>query len=185
MSLGSGSALARVSEAFLLSRSERRRGRKGAMPMVNAAGAVYVRNLFPKIETCASLARSSNMGGRVFGGRPRAEEAGERKSFRFGQIKLSKSKHLYLNLRLGLAGRDLGLLLKPGAARANASCESRQALEKAQNGNGEVLSKVGMDLGLAPRRLGIGATSVWGWRRRRCAASLAAGEKGPYQPSTL
>jgi hypothetical protein len=48
---------------------------------------------------------------------------------------------------------------------AGASCESRQALEKAQNGNGQLLEKVGMDLGLAPRLLGVGATSVWGWRR--------------------
>jgi hypothetical protein len=47
----------------------------------------------------------------------------------------------------------------------NASCESRQALKKAQNGNGQLLSKVGMDLGLAPRRLGFGAARVWGWRR--------------------
>src|SRR5271168_2839256 len=47
----------------------------------------------------------------------------------------------------------------------NASCESGQALEKAQNGNGRLLEKVGIDLGLAPRRLGVGATSAWGWRR--------------------
>jgi hypothetical protein len=47
----------------------------------------------------------------------------------------------------------------------NASCESGQAFEKAQNGNGQLLEKVGMDLGLAPRRLGFGAMSVWGWRR--------------------
>jgi hypothetical protein len=30
-----------------------------------------------------------------------------------------------------------------------------QAVEKAQNGNGQLLAKVGMDLGLAPRRLGF------------------------------
>ena len=42
--------------------------------------------------------------------------------------------------------------------------ESGQALEKAQNGNGQLLEKVGMDLGLAPRPLGFGAISVWGWR---------------------
>ena len=48
--------------------------------------------------------------------------------------------------------------------RPDASCESGQALEKAQNGNGQLLEKVGMDLGLAPRPLGFGATSVWGWR---------------------
>jgi hypothetical protein len=46
----------------------------------------------------------------------------------------------------------------------NASCEGGQALEKAQNGNGQLLEKVGMDLGLAPRPLGFGAMSVWGWR---------------------
>jgi hypothetical protein len=46
-----------------------------------------------------------------------------------------------------------------------ASCDSGQALEKAQNGKGQLLEKVGMDLGLAPRRLGFGATPVWGWRR--------------------
>jgi hypothetical protein len=47
------------------------------------------------------------------------------------------------------------------------SCESGQALEKAQNGNGRLLEKVGMDLGLAPCRLGVGATSVWGLAPRR------------------
>jgi hypothetical protein len=46
-------------------------------------------------------------------------------------------------------------------------CESGQALEKAQNGNGQLLEKVGMDLGLATRWLGFGATSVWAWRRVR------------------
>jgi hypothetical protein len=45
-----------------------------------------------------------------------------------------------------------------GAARANASCESGQALEKAQNGNARLLEKVGKGLGRAPRRLGFGAT---------------------------
>ena len=58
-----------------------------------------------------------------------------------------------------------------GAARANASCESGQALEKAQNGNGRLLEKVGMDLGLAPRPLGVGATSAWG--RRNVGLGLA------------
>jgi len=52
-----------------------------------------------------------------------------------------------------------------GRQRVNASCDSGQALEKAQNGNGRLFSKVGMDLGLAPRRLGVGATSAWGSRR--------------------
>jgi hypothetical protein len=42
-----------------------------------------------------------------------------------------------------------------------------QALEKAQNGNGQLLGEVGMDLNLAPLPLGCGATSVWGWRRAR------------------
>jgi hypothetical protein len=42
------------------------------------------------------------------------------------------------------------------AAMANASCDSGQALEKAQNGNGRLLEKVGMDLGLAP--VGLGST---------------------------
>ena len=40
----------------------------------------------------------------------------------------------------------------------------RKALEKAQNGNGRLLEKVGMDLGLALLPLGFGAMSVWGWR---------------------
>ena len=38
--------------------------------------------------------------------------------------------------------------------------DSGQALEKAQNGNGQLLEKVGMDLGLAPRPLGVGATRL-------------------------
>jgi hypothetical protein len=46
----------------------------------------------------------------------------------------------------------------------NAFFESGQALEKAQNGDGWLFEKVGMDLGLAPCRLGVGATSAWGWR---------------------
>ena len=45
--------------------------------------------------------------------------------------------------------------------RPDASCERGQALEKAQNGNGRLLEKVGMDLGSAPRPLGFGATSAW------------------------
>jgi hypothetical protein len=60
----------------------------------------------------------------------------------------------------GAAGRT------PGA-----SCESGQVLEKAQNGNGRLLEKVGMDLGLAPRPLGVGATSAWGWRRIRLGST--------------
>ena len=51
-----------------------------------------------------------------------------------------------------------------------ASCKSGQAIEKAQNGNGQLLEKVGMDLGLAPlplgfapHPLGLDATSAWGW----------------------
>jgi hypothetical protein len=53
-----------------------------------------------------------------------------------------------------------------------------QALEKAQNGNGQLLEEVGMDLNLAPLPLGCGATSVWGWRRARL------GSTGPCQQST-
>ena len=49
--------------------------------------------------------------------------------------------------------------------RRTPSCGSGQALEKAQNGNGRLLEKVGMDLGLAPRWLGFGAMSAWGSRR--------------------
>ena len=36
-----------------------------------------------------------------------------------------------------------------------------------RNGNGRLLEKVGMDLGLAPRPLGFGATSLWDRRRVR------------------
>jgi hypothetical protein len=43
----------------------------------------------------------------------------------------------------------------------------RRSAEEAQNGNGRLLEKVGMDLGLAPLPLGFGATQVWGWRRAR------------------
>jgi hypothetical protein len=56
---------------------------------------------------------------------------------------------------------------------ANASCESCQVLEKAQNGNGQLLEKVGMDLGLAPLPLGFGATSAWVWRH------VGLGSTGP------
>jgi hypothetical protein len=41
----------------------------------------------------------------------------------------------------------------------------RQVLEKAPNGNGRLLEKVGMDLDLAPHPLGFGATLAWGSRR--------------------
>ena len=72
-----------------------------------------------------------------------------------------------------------------------ASCESGQALEKAQNGNGQLLEKVGMDLGLAPRPLGfgatsagVGATSAWGCRRRKIRpASARAGKPVAAAPS--
>jgi hypothetical protein len=57
----------------------------------------------------------------------------------------------------------------------DASCDSGQALEKAQNGKGQLLEKVGMDLGLAPRRLGFGAMPVWVWRR------AGLGSTGPCQ----
>jgi hypothetical protein len=60
----------------------------------------------------------------------------------------------------------------------DASCDGGQALEKAQNGNGELLEEVGMDLNLAPLPLGFGATSVWGWRGARL------GSTGPCQQST-
>ena len=53
-----------------------------------------------------------------------------------------------------------------GQRAARGGCESGQAFEKAQNGNGQLLEKVGMDLGLAPRPLGFGATSVWELGRR-------------------
>jgi hypothetical protein len=50
----------------------------------------------------------------------------------------------------------------------DASCDGGQALEKAQNGNGQLLEEVGMDLklaplrlGLAPRPFGAGAAPVW------------------------
>jgi hypothetical protein len=60
--------------------------------------------------------------------------------------------------------------------RPGASCDSGQALEEARNGNGQLLEKVGMDLGLAPRPLGFGATPAWGgaapvWDRRDHANS--------------
>jgi hypothetical protein len=58
-------------------------------------------------------------------------------------------------------------LNKPPSYGANvpgASCDSGQALEKAQNGNEQPLEKGGMDLGLAAHRLGFGATSAWAWR---------------------
>jgi hypothetical protein len=58
-------------------------------------------------------------------------------------------------------------------ARANASCEIDQALEKAQNGNGQLLEKVGMDLGLAPCPLGFGATPVWDSRGAEASMSIA------------
>ena len=61
-----------------------------------------------------------------------------------------------------------------GGKGANASPESGQALQKAQNGNAEVLSKVGMDLGLAPRRLGFGATSVWDRRDHATVYAIRA-----------
>jgi hypothetical protein len=70
----------------------------------------------------------------------------------------------------------------------NGGCllQDGQAIEKAQNGNGQLLEKVGMDLGLAPLPLGFGATSVWGratsaWgraTRRARGASIGSGE-GP------
>jgi hypothetical protein len=61
--------------------------------------------------------------------------------------------------------------------RPGASCDSGQALEEARNGNGQLLEKVGMDLGLAPRPFGFGATSAWGWRR------AGLGSKGPCRQS--
>src|ERR1700735_297051 len=66
-----------------------------------------------------------------------------------------------------------------GAPRANAGCllRSGQALEKAQYGNGQLLEKVGMDLGLAPLPLGFGATPAWGWRR----AGLGSTNHANYQ----
>ena len=69
-----------------------------------------------------------------------------------------------------------------GAARANASCESGQALEKAQNGNGPGdWKKVGMDFGLAPLPLGFGSTvPVWGRAHIRLGvAPRGAHERAP------
>jgi hypothetical protein len=66
----------------------------------------------------------------------------------------------------------------------NASCKSGQALEKAQNGNGQLLEKVGMDLGLAPRPLGVGATSAWGWRRVGLGSTESA-KSAPRRYTTL
>jgi hypothetical protein len=37
-------------------------------------------------------------------------------------------------------------------------------LKRLKTAKGQLLEKVGMDLGLAPRPLGVGATSAWGWR---------------------
>jgi hypothetical protein len=54
-------------------------------------------------------------------------------------------------------------MIRGKGRRPGASSQSGQALEKAQNGNGRLLEKVGMDLGLAPRPLGVGATSAWVW----------------------
>src|ERR1700677_4542208 len=69
----------------------------------------------------------------------------------------------------------------------NVSCGNGQALEKAQNGNGWLLEKVGMDLGLAPRWLGVGATSAWVWRREGLAepahADIAKVARRPPWPS--
>ena len=71
-------------------------------------------------------------------------------------------------IRIGLKAAVLCVFSEMGSGRKgrmpNASCEGGQALEKAQNGNGQLLEKVGMDLGLAPRRLGFGATSFGAWR---------------------
>src|SRR5579863_2801847 len=69
------------------------------------------------------------------------------------------------------------------------SCGDRQAFEKAQNGNGQLLEIVGMDSGLAPHPLGFGATSAWVWRHTglaraavstlRCVSATAARRRSP------
>jgi hypothetical protein len=71
-----------------------------------------------------------------------------------------------------------------GGARRDASCDRWQALEKAQNGNWQLLEKVGMDLGLAHSRLGLaplplgfGATPAWDSRRARLGSPAAAARK--------
>jgi hypothetical protein len=93
---------------------------------------------------------------------------------------------LYIVAVLGKGRRGLALRASSGTGRrrqgANASCESGQVLEKAQNGNGRLLEKVGMDLGLAPRPLGVGATSVWVWRR---APLGSAPPRRPRSPQTF
>jgi hypothetical protein len=63
------------------------------------------------------------------------------------------------------------------ASFSRARATGGQALENAQNGNGQLLEIVGMDLGLAPRPLGFGATSAWVWRR------AGLGSMGPYGPA--
>jgi len=61
----------------------------------------------------------------------------------------------------------------------DASCKSGQALEKAQNGNEQLLEKVGMDLGLAPRAFGDERRRLGGlaWRIEEPKACSAA--RGP------
>src|SRR5579863_7630769 len=52
-------------------------------------------------------------------------------------------------------GRAAGRRAKPDLLRTPAVCW--QAIEKAENGKGILFRKVGMDLGLAPHRLGFDA----------------------------
>ena len=66
-----------------------------------------------------------------------------------------------------------------------ASCKSGQAIEKAQNGNGQLLEKVGMDLGLAPLPLGFRAACAWA--RRHVGLGLAFEPAAPrgVRPKSL
>jgi hypothetical protein len=65
-----------------------------------------------------------------------------------------------------MVGAASGERLLPEVTGANSRlpCGRGRANEKGQNGNGRLLEKVGMDLGLAPLPLGFGATSIWGRR---------------------
>src|SRR5208337_3346943 len=70
---------------------------------------------------------------------------------------------------------------------AKKSCRLRHPIEKAQNGNGQALSRVGMTAALAPHPLGVGASAFWparrvspdrGRRRREPGSSKRAKETG-------
>ncbi len=63
----------------------------------------------------------------------------------------------------------------PGSLGPDIWCWGAQAFEKAQNGNGRLLLRVGMDLGLAPLPLGVGATRS---RPRRCSSGEFRHDRG-------